>query len=126
MAEFEDMLNSILSSPKEMEKIMGLARELSGSKPGQDQAPDPEPEKPSGGIPGLGDINPGMMASLGRLIGRLENTKDDGKTALVRSMKPYLRPERREALDRAVKIARIAHVARAAIDELGGDFDLGL
>ena len=31
MGEFEDKLNSILSSPKDMEKILGLARELSGS-----------------------------------------------------------------------------------------------
>lgn len=120
MAEFEEMLNSILSSPKEMEKIMGLARELSGS----DSGPEKEPEKPD--IPGLGDISPKMIASLGRLMGKLGGEKDDSKAALMRSMKPYLRPERREALDKAVKIARIAHVARAAMDELGGDFNLGL
>lgn len=126
MAEFEEMLNSILSSPKEMEKIMGLARELSGSGEPPERESEHKAEPPDRGIPGLGDISPKMMASLGRLMGRLGGAKDDDKAALMRSMKPYLRPERQEALDRAVKIARIARVAREAMDELGGDFDLGL
>lgn len=123
MAEFNDMLNSILSSPKEMEKIMGLARELSGSS---GEEPEKKPEADAGGIPGLGDISPRAMAAIGRLFGKLSGEKRDDKTALMESVKPYLRPERREALDRAVKIARIAHVARAAMEELGGDPDLGL
>ena len=49
MGEFEEKLNSILSSPKDMEKILGLARELSGSmgesqehnEPSGDSAPSP-------------------------------------------------------------------------------------
>lgn len=123
MAEFEDMLNSILSSPQEMEKIMGLARELSGAAP-EEKPPEKPPEK--SGIPGLGDLSPKALASIGRLLKDLGSSRDDDKANLMRSMKPYLKPERREALDRAVKIARIAHVARSAVEELGGDLDLGL
>lgn len=124
MAEFEEMLNSILSSPEEMEKIMGLAKELSGSAPQPEKPAGAPPEKP--GVPGLGDLSPKMLASLGKLMGKLGSDKGDDKAALMRSVKPYLKPERQEALDRAVKIARIAHVARAALDEFGGEFDLGL
>lgn len=122
MGEFEDALNSILSSPKDMEKILGLARELSGSAGSEERE---EPPKSGPEIPGLGEISPKLLSVFGRIMGEL-NSKDDGKAALLASMKPYVRPERREALDRAVKIARIARIARTAINELGGDLDLGL
>ncbi len=126
MGDFENMLNSILSNPKDMERIMGLARELTGDKP-----PEPEPEKPkreeahASPPPDLNGLTPGMLSAIGKILGEL-NKKDDGKAALIASMKPYVRPERRETLDRALKIARIARIARTAINELGGDLDLGL
>ncbi len=127
MGDFEDMLNSILSNPKDMERIMGLARELSG----EDAKSGQEPEKPkseethTSAIPGLEGLTPGMLSAIGKLLGQFRQ-KDDGKAALIASMKPYVRPERREALDRAVKIAKIARIARTAMSELGGDFDFGL
>lgn len=122
MGEFEDALNSILSSPKDMEKILGLARELSGSAESQEKA---EPPKGEPEIPGLGDLNPKLLGVFGKLMGELKS-RDDGKAELVASMKPFVRPERREVLDKAVKIARLARVARIAMKELGGDLDLGL
>ena len=122
MGEFEDALNSILSSPKDMEKIMGLARELSGSA-GPQSWEEPPAQDP--GIPGLGDISPKLLGVLGRIMGELKSG-DDGKAALLASMRPYIRPERREALDKALKIARIARIARLAMSELGGDLDIGL
>ena len=121
MGEFEDMLNSILSSPREMEKIMGLARELSGDSGTVEPDKTDRPE-----VPDLGDISPKMLGTLAKLMGELKSGRQDDKTALVASMKPYLRPQRREALDKAVKIARLARVARIAMNELGGDLDLGL
>ncbi len=121
MDGFEDMLNSILSSPEQMEKIMGMARSLSGSAPQPEEKKDP-PQGP-GDI--LSGIDPGMLAKLAGILGHLRSG-DPEKEALVASMKPYLRPERREALDKALKIANIAHVARDAIGELGGDLNIGL
>ena len=122
MGEFEDMLSSILSSPDEMEKIMGLAKELSKSS---ESPKAPEPEKKTEAIPGLGDISPGMLGAIRKIMGELKHG-DDNKAALIASMKPYLKPQRRETLDKAVKIARVARVAKTAIDEFGGDLDLGL
>ena len=66
-----------------------------------------------------------MLGVIGKLMGQLRS-EGDGKAALVNSMKPYVRPERREALDRAVKIARMARLARLAVTELGGEADLGI
>lgn len=126
MGEFEDTLQSILSSPKEMEKILGLAREITGSvgEASDSQSPEPPP-KTATEAPGLGDLNPKLLGILGKLMGEFSSKKDD-KSALISSMKPYVRPERRATLDRAVKIARIARIARAALDEFGGELDLGL
>lgn len=126
MGDFEDMLNSILSNPKDMERIMGLARELTGGDAPASETERPKAEEPrSSPLPDLDGLTPGMLSAIGKLLGQLRQ-KDDGKAALIASMKPYVRPERREALDRAVKIARIARIARTAINELGGDLDLGL
>ncbi len=125
MGDFEEMLGSILSSPKDMEKIMGLARELTGSGEGGEKEADKKPEPSAAAIPDLGGISPKMLGVIGRLMGQLRS-EGDGKAALVNSMKPYVRPERREALDRAVKIARVARLARLAVTELGGEADLGI
>ena len=113
MGDFDDVLNSILSNPGDMEKIMDLARELSGGRP--------EPREPEGGegrspaAPDLEGLSPGMLSAMAKLLGQFRQ-KDDGKAALIASMKPFVRPERREALD----------LARTAVNELGGEFDLGL
>ncbi len=124
MGEFEDKLNSILSSPKDMEKILGLARELSGSLGGDGQkdsaAANASPkQQPSG-------FDPKLLALFTKLMGEY-NSQSSDKTAIISSIKPYVKEERRTALDRAVKIARLAHVARLAFSEFsGGDFDFGL
>ena len=125
MGDFEEMLGSILSSPKDMEKIMGLARELTGSGEGGEKEAEKKTEPSAAAIPDLGGISPKMLGVIGKLMGQLRS-EGDGKTALVNSMKPYVRPERREALDRAVKIARMARLARLAVTELGGEADLGI
>ena len=125
MGEFEEKLNSILSSPKEMEKILGLARELSGSGGEKAESPPPPPDN-SGILGGLGDMDPKLFKVMGRLMGEYTNKSSD-KADLVTAMKPYVRAERREALDRALKITKIARIAKIAFSELGGgDFDFDL
>ena len=125
MGEFEEKLNSILSSPKDMEKILGLARELSGSLGGGDEQKDTAAAEvsPKQQSPGF---DPKLLSLFTRLMGEYNSAGSD-KTAIISSIKPYVKEERRIALDRAVKIARLAHVARLAFSEFsGGDFDLGL
>ena len=129
MGEFEDKLNSILSSPRDMEKILGLARELSGSLGVEKNAP--EEKKTAQSLDSLGstldtfgDLDPKIFKIVSRLMGEYSSQKND-KSALVNSIKPYLRQERREGLDRAVKIAKIAHIAKIALSEFsGGEFNL--
>ncbi|MGM9522351.1 MAG: hypothetical protein ACI3VB_07735 [Oscillospiraceae bacterium] len=127
MGEFEDKLNNILSSPKDMEKILGLARELSGSLGGEkEKEPDPPPKSDDGLFGSLGNIDPKLIGLISKLMGEYSSSSND-KTALVSSIKPYIREERREALDRAVKIAKLAHIAKIAFSEFsGGEFNINL
>jgi len=115
MGEFEDKLNSILSSPEDMKKILGLAREIGGEGAPKDEGGAKAPDLSS-----LGDIDPKLFRIISRVMGEYASAKDD-KTALAASLKPYLREERRSDLDRAVKAARIARAAKAALTELSGE-----
>ena len=121
MGELDEKLNSILSSPAEMEKLMGMAKTLSESlginksDEGSQKKTDAEDEKKSS-APGL---DPKIMKLAGRIMAEYSSGKND-KTALLEAMKPYLRQERRQAVDRAGEIARLTHAARIALDELGG------
>jgi hypothetical protein len=104
MDDLEGKLNSLLSSPESMERIMQLAKSLSGEQGGAEAAkaaPDP------------------------RLLGLITKAAGEfsapGETErLAEALRPFLSPERAERLERAARIARIARVARSVIPELGG------
>jgi hypothetical protein len=51
----------------------------------------------------------------------LDAGKDNGKeAALFGALRPYVRAERQEKLDRAAQAAKMAHIAGAAIKSLNG------
>lgn len=124
MAEFEDMLNSVLSSPQEMEKIMGLAKELSGSLGGGGEAAKPAKSAPSGAAGLFDGLDPKTVSLITRLMGEFSSGGRDDKTALVEAIKPYIKSERGADLEKAVKIARLARLAKTVLPELGGDLNL--
>lgn len=102
MSEFEDMLGKILSDPAEMEKIAGLASAIMGGGEKEQEAPA------SGG--------PDMAKMLGRLM---QSSSGGDKAALVAALGPYLKPERRKKLEKALKISRLAGMAEIAMSGLG-------
>lgn len=107
MGEWEDRLNQVLNDPKQMEQITHLAESLMGG--GQTDA-SPLAE--------LG-IDPGLLGRVGRLLNE-EQGEDKARQGLLTAMKPYLSPRRREKLDRAMKLARLSHLARLALGEEDG------
>lgn len=113
------MLESVLSDPAQMEKIASMARELmgEGQNPGDgDRKPQPDKAKlhePPG-------MDTGLLSALGGMFaGKQPQSRS---TALLMAMRPYMRPEKQEKLDRAMKIARIVHIAGAVMKQYGGDF----
>ncbi len=101
MGEIEDMIGKILSDPGEMEKIGRMASELFGG--GEDQS------------------SPQTGADMGKLLSGLMkgSSGDSDKAALVAALGPYLKPERRQKLERALRISRLASLASLAMNELG-------
>jgi hypothetical protein len=65
--------------------------------------------------PGGGGIDPSMLLKLTRLWSAYNGNDDDQKFAILKAVKPYLRPERSERMDRALQTLRLARVAREAL-----------
>ena len=98
MAEFDDKLNSILSNPDAMAQIMQLAQSLSGGTGGNNaaNAPPPPPSQPGGSSPGW----------------ELGGARDSNARQLLYALRPYLKPERQEKVERALQLARLFHLGR--------------
>ena len=127
MGDFEEKLNTILSSPETMEQIMALASSLSGGGGGGETAAPPSPPENGGGAPdfgGLGGlfsgIDPAMLMKLMPLVQEYQ-TGSSEKQALLNAMKPFLRPESQAKMDKAIQITRLSHVIRSSMKLFGRD-----
>lgn len=139
MDDFEEKLNSILSSPETMGQIMALADSLTGqATPASGEAspsPNRQPSVPDGGagtgLPDLSglasalsggsnplamlqNLDPAMLRTIGTLFQEY-NRSDDEKAALLRALQPFLRPERWTKVEKAIQITRLSRVIRAAM-----------
>ena len=117
MSEWEDRINQILGDPEQMAQISQMAQSLMGGASGEKDNTAGGP----GDLGGLGDlgIDPGLIGRVAKLL-REEQSGDDHKQALLTAMRPYLSEKRREKLDRAMKLARLSHLAKLAMGEDGG------
>ena len=130
MAEFDDKLNSLLSNPEAMAQIMQMAQSLSGGQAQQvpqapPQQPSPPPPPPPvqqaaspGGNPlaalsGLtGGMDPAMLTKLLPLIQELGSQNDSNARQLLYALRPYLKPDRQEKIERALQLARLFHLGK--------------
>lgn len=124
MADFSEMLNGILSNPQAMQQrwpwprawaCRDRADSLSRRPPlplpllpqqhqqGQQQIPQPDPAQ----------LLQGFL-QLSKQMGG-----DDRQLALFQALKPFVRPERAEKLDRAIQVARISRLAGNTLQKLG-------
>lgn len=141
MSELEDKLNSILGNPQAMSQIMSLAQSLGGSgASSSDQAapaspPAPPPDQtpaaaPSGEVPNLGallgsltgeggGLDPRLLTLASRVLSEYQSN-DDGRTALLQSLRPFVKEQRYAKLDKAIQIARLSRMIRVALDVMKG------
>jgi len=125
MAEFDDKLNSILSNPEAMSQIMQLAQSLGGGggAPGsQSGGPTPPPPQqaappPMGGGGDLlssltGGLDPRLLSRLLPLIQELGGKRDSNARNLLYALRPYLRSDRQEKIERALQLARLFHLGK--------------
>lgn len=115
MAEFEDTLNHILGDENAMGQIMALAQSLSGEQK-QEQPQQPQ-NSPSASQPDfgamLGGIDPNLIKTGMELLQGTQG-QNQRTASLAEALKPFLREDRRGKLDRAVQIAGVIRLARAA------------
>lgn len=121
MAEFDEKLNSILSNPDAMAQIMQLAQSLGGGETRQSATPSPPqqpaPPPPSGGggdpLSSLtGGIDPKLLSRLLPLIQELGGQRDSNARTLLYALRPYLRSDRQEKIERALQLARLFHLGK--------------
>lgn len=130
MAQFEEKLNAILGNQEAMGQIMALARSLSGDQqeapPCAEEPPSPyqkRPGKNDGAFPDLsalfGELDPAMVQVGMRVLQEFQ-AGEDRNTALLQALRPFLREERQQKLDRAIQVANMTRLARTALDAMGG------
>lgn len=136
MGEFEEKLNAFLSNPDAMAQVMNLAQSLNlggesgasaenGASGGAGGEPPPPPGGGAGGGPsGLGDllgqIDPQLIQRLLPLLSEAAGGGgNDERMQLLYALRPFLKPERRDKVERAVKTARLIHVGKKLLAGLG-------
>lgn len=142
MGEFEEKLNAILSNPDALAQVANLAQSLNLGGGAESPAPPPEEgaepnARPSsggsgpipdlGGLSGLGDllgqIDPTLLQKLLPLAGELAGGGgNDERLQLLHALEPFLKPERRGKVERAVKAARLIHVGKKLFSSLGDSY----
>ncbi len=116
MDGLEEKLSSFLSDPSAMEQVLSMARSLGlggTAAPQPPPAATPQPEPPQSQQLFAAMEDPMVQVLISTLV---EAGKDSGShTALLNALRPFVRSDRQEKLDRAAQIAKMAHIAGAAI-----------
>ncbi len=110
MDDFFGKMQELLSDPESMKQISELAQMLQNDSDAA-SVPPSVPESQSSaesndacGIP----FDPMMLMKIGELMGSAQ--KQDENTALLMALRPHLRQERRDRVDRAVRLLRLITV----------------
>lgn len=140
MSEWEDKLNTLLSDPGAMAQVIQMAQSLSKQMGAPEGAPPPDgvgmpppgpapaapaapaaPPSPSpppqSAPPGdlstlLGSVDPAMIQKLLPVLSQMNRPESGETAALLRALRPFLKPERRDKVERAAQLARLIHLAK--------------
>ncbi len=119
MAGFDEQLNSLLSDPNAMAQIMQLAQSLSGQQedaappPSQPAPPPPAPQPAPDPLAAMaGGLDPGLFTKLLPLVQELGGQQDSNARKLLYALRPYLKAERQEKVERALQLARLFHLGK--------------
>ena len=125
MSEWEEKLNTLLSDPDAMAQVMNMAQNLSqqmgqsgGAAGPAPSAPPPPPPQgdPMGDLSSLlGGIDPGMIAKLLPVLSQLNRPESGETAAFLRALRPFLKPERQDKVERAAQLARFIHLGKTLL-----------
>ena len=113
MDDMETKLGSILSNPQMMQQIMSMAQSL-----GQSSGPKPEQQEPE--LPHPAPSSPIEPQMIQRIFSIAKQSGiDRNQQNLLKALGPYLSRERIVKLERAMRAAKIAGIAAAALRSSG-------
>lgn len=125
MSELDEKLNALLSDPNSMAQVMQLAQQLSGtfggaSQPASASPPPPpplqQPPQPSFDTSFLGGLDPKLIGRFLPLI--QEYTQSNSNTTqLLYALRPFLKEEKQDKIERAAKLARLIHLGKKFLSE---------
>lgn len=125
MSELDEKLNALLSDPNSMAQVMQLAQQLSGtfggaSQPASASPPPPPPQQqplqPSFDTSFLGGLDPKLIGRFLPLI--QEYTQSNSNTTqLLYALRPFLKEEKQDKIERAAKLARLIHLGKKFLSE---------
>lgn len=125
MSELDEKLNALLSDPNSMAQVMQLAQQLSGtfggaSQPAAASPPPPpppqQPPQPSFDTSFLGGLDPKLIGRFLPLI--QEYTQSNSNTTqLLYALRPFLKAEKQDKIERAAKLARLIHLGKKFLSE---------
>lgn len=96
MEEMEEKILGVLNDPEKMAQVMEMAKSLGFS-------PEDAPAQAA-------DASAPVLELL-----RNAGTSDHRQAALMDALVPYLKPQRREKLQRALRLAKLSHLAGYAL-----------
>lgn len=112
--DMQAQMNAILQDPDMMQKISALAQSLNPTP-----QPAPAQEPPSNGFP---ELDPSMMQTL---FGFAQKSGiDTNQQNLLHALGPYLKNERIQKLEKAMRAAKMARLASGFLGS-SGLFGLG-
>ncbi len=107
MEDLMSKMQSLLSDPESMQQIAELAKMLqaeTGDAP-SDASPSPAPDLPeNSSLP----MDPTMLLKMGEMLQTAQTP--DKNTALLRALRPHLREERQQKVDRAIRLLQLLTV----------------
>jgi len=116
MTDFEEKLNAILSSPDTMAQVMSIAQSLGGT-------PSPEPpshhEAEEKTTPPLSSFDPAAIQAFLPLLQGGTKAAPSSHRQLLDALTPFLREERREKLQKALRTARLLSAGKQLLTEMG-------
>lgn len=135
MSEWEEKLNTLLSDPDAMAQVMQMAQSLSqqmgqpgGAAPPNGAAAPPSPPPQEGqakaSSPLPGGIDPSLVQKLLPLLSQLNRPESGETAAFLRALRPFLKPERQDKVERAAQLARFIHLGKTLLLSEGGTHDV--
>lgn len=131
MSELDEKLNALLSDPSSMAQVMQLAQQLSGTFGGESQQQQQQQQPPPPPSPPTKQPSPAFDTSLlggldPKIIGRFlpilqeYSHSNSNTTQLLYALRPFLKAEKQDKIERAVKLARLIHLGKKFLSEWEG------